>query len=304
MCDRLRRACGSRWLGLVVVVGLLGGCQALVTDDGSDSADGDTTRLRATFSGLEPLGEDFVYEGWFIVDGEPVSTGRFTVDDEGRATPDEFDVDAAAADGATLFVLTIEPASGDDPGPADTHLLAGPFDGDTAQLSIGHEAALGDDFTTAVGGYVLNTPSSADVDADYDQGIWWLDPAAGPGASLELPTLPAGWMYEGWVVGAEGPISTGRFTVVAGPDSDGAGPDAGPDPAPGFPGQDFIDPPRVITNFTAVISVEPEPDDGPGPFAIKPLVDENIEDLGVGVLQTMETVPSNAPTGTATISRS
>ncbi len=291
-------AAKMKWLGVPAAVFLLTGCPVSPIDNGAPD---DAARLQLAFSGLESLGDDFVYEGWLIVDGTPVSSGRFSVDASGAAVPAEFTVDSANASAATVFVLTIEPAVDADPGPADTHVLAGGFSGGTAALSIGHAAAVGDDFTTAMGSFILNTPSSAGTDDDFDQGIWWLNPAAGPGPSLTLPALPSGWMYEGWVVGPAGPVSTGRFSMASGVDSDAAGATGGPDAAPPFPGQDFIDPPVVLIGYAAVISVEPDPDDGAGPFAIKPLVDMNIEDVGIGVLQSMETVPGNAPSGTATI---
>ncbi len=284
--------------GLVVsaiaaTVGTLIGCDFPIPG----GAMSDSSALRAEFDGLEPLGDGYVYEGWLIVDGGPVSTGRFSVDETGQPDPAEFDVNDDDAESATLFVLTIEPADGDDPAPADTHVLAGAWDGNTADLSVGHEAAIGDDFATASGAYILNTPSSADTDEDFDQGIWWLDPASGPGASLELPALPAGWSYEGWVVGPDGPISTGRFTSADVSDSDDAGDTSGSDGAPPFPGQDFVDPPIVLTDFAAVISVEPEPDDSAAPFAIKPLIDMTIEDVGIGVLQAMGNAADGTPTG-------
>lgn len=288
----------------VSAMGVLTGCgiQTPGTDDGDDMSGASNTRmLRLEFDGLESLGSGFDYEGWLIVDDAPISTGRFAVDENGQANPAEFEVQADDANSAALFVLTIEPADDDDPGPADTHVLAGAFNEGIAPLTIGHAAALGDDFTTAAGGFVLNTPSTADVADDFDQGIWWLDPAAGPGPSLELPELPVGWLYEGWVVGDDGPVSTGRFASADAADSDAAGPTAGPDMTPPFPGQDFIDPPVVLTGLVAVISVEPEPDDSPAPFALKPLVDMNIEDVGVGVLQSMANMAAGAPTGTATI---
>jgi hypothetical protein len=213
----------------------------------------------------------------------------------------DFLVNADWAAEATLFVLTIEPAVGDDPAPSATHYLAGAWDGASAELTIGHPAALGDDFSAAAGAFILQTPSTADIPDDYDQGIWWLDPAGGPGPSLALPVLPAGWAYEGWVVGGGGPVTTGRFLMTSGADSDGAGPDSGPDPAPPFPGQDYIDPPMVLTGFAAVITIEPEPDNSPGPFTLKPLIDMMIEDVGPGVLQSMENRSADAPTGTAMI---
>ena len=257
--------------------------------------------LTMAFDGLEDLGDDYVYEGWLIVDGAPVSSGRFSIDGNGDAFPAWFVVHAQDAADAALFVLTIEPAIGDDPAPADTHVLAGEFDAGTAALTIAHPAALGDDFTMAAGAYILATPTTADIDEDYDQGIWWLDPGAGPGPSLELPALPAGWAYEGWVVGLGGPVSTGRFLTPSGADSDGAGDAAGPDGSPPFPGQDYIDPPMSLIGYAAVISVEPEPDNDPGPFAIKPLVDMDVEDIAPPTLQSMANNAASAPTGVVTI---
>jgi DNA-binding beta-propeller fold protein YncE len=225
-----------------------------------------TETLSVSFSGLEKLGPGYVYEGWLITPSGPQSAGRFS--DPGGYT---FEVAPAVAKAATLYVLTIEPKQNDDPAPSATHVVAGPLVKGRAALSTSHPAALGTDFEAALGSFILATPSSPATD-DYDQGIWYLDPTAGPGASLSLPTLPAGWAYEGWVVTGGKPVSTGRFTSTSGADSDGAGPTAGPAGTPPFPGQDFISPPLVLTGGTAVISVEPDPDDSPAPFALKPLV--------------------------------
>jgi hypothetical protein len=194
--------------------------------------------------------------------------------------------------------LTIEPSPDNDPAPASTHYLAGDFSGGSATVTVEDPAALGDDFLSASGPYILNTPSTSGDDSDYSSGIWWLDPNAGPGATLDLPTLPDGWVYEGWVVGNSGPITTGRFTMSAGADSDQGGPTAGPDGVPPFPGQDYINPLIDLIGYAAVISIEPEPDNSAGPFTLKPLVDGNIEDVGIGVLQNMGNNASLFPTGT------
>jgi len=108
-----------------------------------------------------------------------------------------------AAAVATKFILTIEPSPDPDPAPAATKYLAGDFAGDTAMLSVADGATLGNDFSGASGSFILQTPSTAGVAGDYASGIWWLDPA-GPVATLALPVLPAGWLYEGWVVGPDG----------------------------------------------------------------------------------------------------
>ncbi|MGB0715829.1 MAG: anti-sigma factor [Phycisphaerae bacterium] len=289
-----------------VVVGVLSGacmmagCAMDPTDTGGTDPSTNRT-LEVSFSNLEPLGEGFVYEGWLIVDDAPVAAGRFSVNEDGEPVPSSFEVNDDDASAASMYVLTIEPDVDDDPAPSDTHILAGAFDGSEADLTVEHGAALGDDFTMAMGSFILDTPTTTEVAEDFDQGIWWLDPSGGPGASLELPELPAGWVYEGWVVGDDGPVTTGRFLSANEADADGAGATAGPDAEPRFPGQDFIDPPVSLIGYAAVISIEPEPDDSPAPFVLKPLVDMDIEDVGAGVLQDMANAADDFPTGTVTI---
>ncbi len=292
----MSRSLFSRF-GLVLGLSVVGavGCDLLPPGTDGDS----TTTMRMRFEGLESLGEGFVYEGWLIVNGAAVSSGRFNIDGDGMAVPSEFEVDSADADATTTFVLTIEPEQNDPPEPAVTHVLAGDFDSNIANLTIEHAAALGDSFADAEGSFIIETPTTADIAEDFDQGLWWLEMTDnGPAASLILPTLPAGWAYEGWVVGDDGPMSTGRFTSVDAADSDGPGATAGPDGAPPFPGQDLIDPAMVLIGYAAVISVEPEPDDSPAPFALKPLVDMDIEDVGMGGSQDMANQSANNPTGT------
>lgn len=272
----------------VLMVGVLFGDGCLEEAPGTEGR-----RLVFASDNLPVLGEGFVYEGWLIGDDGPVAAGRFT-------DPTSFEVYVEGADArATTYVLTIEPEPDADPGPSAVHVLGGAFDGDQAVLGSEHPAAVGTDFGDARGGFILETPSTTQAD-DYDQGIWFLDPSAGPGPGLVLPTLPAGWQYEGWVVVDGTPLSTGRFTVPDGADSDGKGPEAGPEAAPPFPGQDFIHPARMLVGATAVISVEPEPDDSPGPFFLKPLVGA-VTDAGAGGWQALGSeVSAQRIRGTAT----
>lgn len=256
------------------------------------------------YRGLEPLGAASIYEGWLIVDGAPQSTGTFNVDASGNLVNVQ-DRPVANASAATAFVLTIEPAVDPDPAPAATKLLGGDFVDGVAQLSIAHPAALGTDFSTASGGYIVATPTTASDD-DNLSGVWFLDPAAGPGPSLDLPALPAGWVYEGWVVLDGNPLSTGRFTSASGSDSFGGF--SGPDGTPPFPGEDFIvnAPPGLtfptdVSGATVVISVEPAPDDGPAPFALKPLVGSVPSEATVGTLYPLGDGPVGI-SGVATLS--
>lgn len=234
--------------------------------------------------GLEPLGGGYVYEGWLIIDGEPVSTGRFNTTDGESAIGTSDDIDGA--DRATAFVLTIEPGDGDDPAPSATKLLAADLLDGAGALEVAHSDALGTDFTDAAAEYILETPTSQPTD-DYANGIWWVDADTGS-PTLSLPELPEGWQYEGWVVTEDGPITTGRFLAANEQDSDGAGPTAGPLGFPSFPGQDFIDPAMNLVGTTVVISVEPEPDDSPAPFVLKPLLAPSVEDVAEHGLQSMQ----------------
>ncbi len=268
------------------------------------TAAADTAYLEFSSDGLEPLGPGHVYEGWLIVDGAAVSAGRFSVLADGSLSRSDFAIEVDDLAAVSTYVLTIEPMVDADPGPSHTHVLAGDFSGDTAMLTAGHSAALGDDFSSAAGPYILNAPSGG-ATTDYRNGIWWLDPSAGPGPTLELPTLPAGWVYEGWVAGPDGPVTTGRFLTASGDDSDVGGISAGPHGTPPFPGQDYINPAFDLTDgFAAVISIEPDPDNSPGPFTFKPLIDGTIEDVGVGVPQDMDNNAGGFPTAMVSLSDS
>ena len=280
-----------------------------------------STNVQLEFDGLEPLGEGFVYEGWVILDGAPVSTGRFNVEGDGSLT---FLSDSLVADEdlarATTVVITIEPAVDPDPGPADPKPLAGDIVDGVAQLSIGHPAAIGDDFSEAGGSFFVATPTTESTDDEYS-GVWFLVPPAGEGqpptAGLDIPELPAGWVYEGWVVIDGQPVSTGRFLDPAAPDDFGGF--SGPLGNPPFPGEDFIvNAPDGLTfpldlrgNGTVVLTIEPADDDSPAPFAMRPLaapVPAGLEvpgsvDLGPGpgVPSGVATLDISAPTPEAPV---
>ncbi|MBX2844582.1 MAG: hypothetical protein KTR13_00095, partial [Saprospiraceae bacterium] len=111
---------------------------------------------------------------------------------------------------------------------------------------------------------------------DEFSGVWFIELDGGPQPALTLPTLAAGWNYEGWAVIDGVPYSTGTFRTASG--SDDAATFSGPNPGPPFPGEDFIQGGTTVTfptdlrGATIVISVEPDPDNEMAPFALKPLV--------------------------------
>jgi hypothetical protein len=242
----------------------------------SDDDNPTTKDLALNISGLENLGSDFVYEGWIIVNSSPISTGRFSVNDSGILSESSFTLDIDELAAATTFVLTIEPVVGDNPSPSAVHILAGDFSGNSGQLTIGHGAALGNDFSTSSGSYILATPTDGAM-TNENSGIWFLDLSSGsPSVGLSLPTLPEGWKYEGWAVSGS-PLTTGKFTSVTGVDDFNGF--SSTMSGPPFPGEDYLV--NAPTGFTfpvdlaggkAVISIEPDPDNSPNPFLLKPLV--------------------------------
>jgi hypothetical protein len=248
------------------------------------SADTGRYTLQLSLAGAEQLKNGYFYEGWAIINGSPVSTGKFNVSPAGDITDlsnsvianGEFTVSQDLSNSSAI-VITIEPNGDTNPDPADTHVLAGDVASNSATLTAGHGAALGNDFSTAAGEYILATPTSTTA-SDENSGIWFLSLASGsPAVGLTLPTLPAGWKYEGWTVINGIPVTTGTFTNVM--DFDENDFYSSTESGPPFPGEDFIMNapagltfPTDIAGGTAVISIEPSPDDDSAPYTLKPLV--------------------------------
>lgn len=262
---------------MLVGITLLSACKK----DDNDNPSNQTKTIKLNFSGLEDLGTDYVYEGWLMVGGMPVSTGVFSVDASGMLSKDTFVLSAEDVQNASAFVLTIEPADDSDPNPSATKMMAGDFSGDQAALTISPVVG---DFSGAEGKYILATPTNGE-NTDENSGIWFLDFAmGGPTAGLDLPTLPDGWKYEGWAVIDGVPVTSGKFTKVAATDE--ADPFSSTMPLPDvngadgfFPGEDYlVNPPAGMSFPTdlaggmAVISIEPDPDNSAAPFTLKPLV--------------------------------
>lgn len=284
-------------LAALLTIGLIISC-----NDDSDSAPS-SQNLTLNFTGLEDLGENYKYEGWIMVNGKPVTTGVFTINSNGEQSQTLFSIAAATLDMATKFILTIEPFPDSDPSPTKTHILAGDFVSNNATLTIGAPEALGNNFTMAKGKYVLATPSDGD-NTNEKSGIWFIG-SLPPTAGLDLPTLPEGWKYEGWAVINGKPITTGTFTSLSGADMFSGF--SGPSGTPPFPGEDFIKNapagftfPTDLSGKTAVISIEPFPDNSAMPFLLKPLIASISATAMDHVVYSMtNNAAATTPTGTA-----
>ena len=299
---------------LRATISVLALCVLCVAGCDNSPSEPQNQTLRLSFTGLDPLANGYHYEGWAIVGGSPVTTGKFNVDAQGALVSTGGTAIAGGAfetrmdlGAATAIVITIEPSGDVDAVPTATHIMAGSVSGGSAVLTVGDGSALGNDFLSAAGDYILATPTDG-ADTNESSGIWFLSLATGtPATGLTLPTLPLGWAYEGWVVMGGAPVTTGRFTAVDAADL--SAPFSGTEAGPPFPGEDFLQNAPTGTTFptdlagaTAVISIEPEPDDAAGPFTLKPLVagipaaaaDHVTYSLGNNVV-------ASFPTGTAAI---
>ena len=294
------------FFGLLVLGLLFTSC----SDDESSDSNANTSVLTLNLTGLEDLGDDFVYEGWVLVDGVPQTTGLFTVDGDENLSQTTFNVDTEMLEAATKFILTVEPVVDLDPAPSDQKYIAGDFDGNAAQVSTSTAPAIGD-FSSSTGTFFLRTPTDEEVGSDNngnDQyGVWFGLPGMPPSANLVLPELPVGWIYEGWVIGEAGPISTGTFLDFGDFDSSNILSGTLNNQGPPVPGEDFFNNasagetfPLDIRGRTVVISVEPVPDNSPAPFALKPLAGVSGNETAPSSHPFGLNVEQTFPTGTAT----
>ena len=282
---------------LLVSLAFLSACN---NDDDAAPSNGS---LDLTLAGLEDLGSDFVYEGWVIVNGAPVSTGRFSVDANGALSNTQFDVANETLQNATQFVLTIEPTVDTDPAPSVVKMLEGPISNNAATVSAG----IVGDFSASWGRFILATPTTSSTMDDLS-GVWFLDNSSGsPVAGMSLPTLPEGWIYEGWAVVNGTALSTGRFSSVEGQDD--AATFSGTDSAgPSYPGEDFINNapagltfPTDLTEAPIVISIEPVPDNSAAPFTFKPLFGASPAGATPGTVYEMNNQAASFPSGSISI---
>ena len=270
---------------IVFLVGVVGAFISCSSDDNTNT--NDIQNLELSLTKLQNLGSDFVYEGWIIVNGAPQSTGVFSVDDDGKLSKTTFELKRELLNIATAFVLTIE-AKGETGQealtPSKTKILSGNFSDNSASLNTGIIGS----FSSASGSFILATPTdnaNGVNNMNDENGVWFLNPTTTPPSpSLSLPVLDEGWQYEGWVITNGTPLSTGTFTNVAATDNSApfSGPVALPSPNGSdgfFPGEDFlINAPSEITfpldlrGKTVVITIEPNPDNNPKPFSLKPLI--------------------------------
>jgi hypothetical protein len=235
-----------------------------------------TKDLTLNISGLPDLGSNYKYETWIAYNNMAISLGTFDVDAAGTMSTNTFTGSTIDIESATVLVVTIEPFPDSDPTPGTVKILGGNFNGNSADLSIAYGAAVGSDLSTSTGEYVIDAPTT-NTTTDNLSGLWFYNPSAIE-PQMSLPTLTAGWEYEGWAVIGGIPMSTGKFTNPEIADN-AAMYSATEAAAPSYPGEDFVQNapagitfPTDLSGQAVFISVEPVTDNSPDPFVLRPLV--------------------------------
>jgi|GEM_PF-4793788 len=224
---------------LSLLFGLLIGIFTASCSDNDDNQPKFTTEnLKIEISGLKNINDNGVYEGWLITPEGPISTGKFSVNDDGEPSQEIFLVGTNTVNNATKFTLTIEPIEDKNIEPSTTKILTGDFSNKAAILSTAGNITSENDFSDITGEFILATPSTSDK-SDESKGVWFLNNSVKPPTtSLKLPKLKAGWIYEGWVIIEEEAISTGKFSKLN--EADYKNEYKGPEKLPPFPGEDFV----------------------------------------------------------------
>lgn len=259
---------------------------------------------RLILSGIRDVSPSHL-EAWAIFGDENVSIGKFTVDSQGLIRNLEGQVQhtfpiGRDLDKADTFIITIEPEGDTDLVPSGLVLLSGSSNGTRAELSFPA------DFSSVNGTFTLATPTDGSG-TNETSGVWFLQLPNSTG--LSLPTLPEGWIYEGWVENSGVPISMGRFSSPG--QGDNFNNYSGPSPGLWVPGEDFlfnapnnVTFPLNLTDGTSRVIVSVELDTGGvdavgvSPSQIQPLVADillNATDAyNYNMSRNLESVPSGS----------
>ena len=262
---------------IVMLTALAAGCG----DD--DPTSPEPTAFNFTFNGLPRLANGEYYEAWVSFPeehragralhggDERASLGTFTVTQSGAVEaltggPASFSYAGEHDLGHAADVLITVETQGDTArGPV---LIAGEVAGDDAEgrttLDIAHHDAVGADFDTANGTFILATPSDS-VATNETQGIWFADPN-GTTPTLTLPALGEGWIYHAHIFHGGHTHSVGTFHATNVEDSDGRGPEGGPNAGYNAPGSDFLTSALDLADgqTTAFIVIQPAGDEHEG----------------------------------------
>ena len=293
-------------VAVFAVLAMMAGC----TDSETPAGPMSDHTLELTVTGFPPLAQsEATFELWISFaltrHSAAASAGRFMIDDARKIVGEDYQPAVFALDpeapevptdesGAVLWQLavdafiTVEPEVDPDPEPTLPALIAGSFLNRTAGLDVGGDDAIGANFSGIAGSFHLATPTTSDT-SDENKGAWFAT-VGGGASSLTLPTLPTGWIYEGWHSHSfAGPRSLGRFRSAGGTDLSGWGP---PGDANGyaFPGEDFPWGDVELPGGRVFVTIEPNDNvDGSAPFNVLQILAGDVSNA-VGVMEPLGNV--------------
>lgn len=258
-------------------------------------------KLYIRLDSFKRLQGGYNYEGWLMLKGTPVSTGKFNLDPENLNVYDTlnkphgyianvlfvFKQDISTAD---EFFITMEPKGDMDLIPTGIKIVFGKIDSLKSKAEALNSDAIGLDFKLSTGSYIIGTRSTIPVDK-FPFGIWFAKRVKGEediltGLNLPAITQNASWTYEAWLIYKTVPtdeyFKIGRFIKPDAPDSSKLSPLA-PNQVPiPVPGEDFIyDDTLKLNNgsYKLLITLEPRIDNEKNsPFFIK-LFENNIPSI-------------------------
>ncbi len=167
---------------------------------------------------LKPAPSGFTYEAWVSLNVQPISLGRFSIDESGAMSENSFEIDEQDLRASTRVFVTLEPTGEDLPGPSSYVVMGGKFVDDVAHLSIDDDLAFKTDFSKGEAGFVIQTPTDGRSEAALS-GIWFYNGSeSDPQPTLRLPELPDVWTYEANFETENGtPLSLGTFPAPQAP---------------------------------------------------------------------------------------
>lgn len=267
---------------------------------------GDLRGVALGFEGLRPLtDQQGRYAVWVFLDNRDViALGPFNVNEQGRPVNSSGDIIERFTADQNLFstvsvLITIEPGGVPGESPGQAAILQGPFIDGVAQLNVPAPLLT----TEAAGSYRVFTPTDG-PDTNEGSGLWAVSEDGGP--LLQLPPLNNVYSWEHYIILNGQALTMGRFRSPVAPDF--ANPFSGPEPAPEFPGEDFLENapegvefPADLSGARFLLTLEPVLDDTAEPSQL--VVLEAILPAGLQGGEIIELTNRTAefPTGTAVI---
>lgn len=170
---------------------------------------------------------------YFLVKQFKVDRQGFITNIDGQPINTIFTTDGQDLSGVASFVVTVEENSAEPVKPSITQVLA-----TSKNVKNSYTLSFPVELAGVGGSFILATPTNG-AGSNETSGIWFVnEPGDNHTPSLNLVSLPEGWVYQAWAVYDGSSINIGRFIKATGKDNFSNY--SGPRSFPEFPGEDFL----------------------------------------------------------------